>query len=156
MLYQCIRNGNCYHFWLKNGNNFHTQCRTLQGYIFCILQHFMTKFWNFTTYFKKVLSGNFLFSSRSKMSLQYNLSIVGLKFLNFTFPGSPQTQQQCPAPCSQACAPSCSQQCCNPSPPPMQACGGGCASSCAPACAPKCCWDKRRSNIPKKSQDMSI
>ena len=49
--------GNCYHFRLKSGNNLLTykykhiqNMQTLQGYIFRILQHFVTKFCNFTNF----------------------------------------------------------------------------------------------------------
>jgi hypothetical protein len=43
-----------HHIWAENGSNFRTQyksmqnLRTLQGYIFRILQHFATKLCNFT------------------------------------------------------------------------------------------------------------
>jgi hypothetical protein len=55
-VYFCIACGNCYHFRTKCGGNFRTQYkstqnfRTLQGYIFRILQHFATKLGNFTNF----------------------------------------------------------------------------------------------------------
>ncbi len=58
---------NCYHFRLKNDNNFHTELQKNIGKPFCdqILEFY---------YFWKVLSGNFVFCldlPRSKISLLY-------------------------------------------------------------------------------------
>ena len=60
----CITCGNCYHFQLKNmvaistriQQKYWENLRTSQGYIFRILQHCVTKFWNFTT-FKRFFPG---------------------------------------------------------------------------------------------------
>ena len=48
--------------------------QTSQGYIFCILQHFVTKFCNFTD-FDKFFTGIYFFLSKSKISLTCKLSI---------------------------------------------------------------------------------
>ena len=48
--------------------------QTLQGYIFCILQHFVTKFFNFTD-FNKFFTGIYFFLPKSKISLTCKLSI---------------------------------------------------------------------------------
>jgi hypothetical protein len=61
-VYFCIACGNCYHTWAENGSNFRTQYKsiqnlqTLQGYIFCILQHFATKLCTFTHFSMLFLS----------------------------------------------------------------------------------------------------
>ena len=47
---------------------------TSQGYIFCILQHFVTKFCNFTD-FNKFFTGIYFFLPKSKISLTCKLSI---------------------------------------------------------------------------------
>jgi hypothetical protein len=66
------------HFRLKNGNNFqykHSEnMQTSQGYIFCILQHFVTKFCNFTD-FNKLFTGIYFFLPKSKISLTCNLIV---------------------------------------------------------------------------------
>jgi hypothetical protein len=49
--------------------------QTSQGYIFRILQHFATKFYNFTN-FNKFFTGIYFFLPRSKMSLTCKLSIA--------------------------------------------------------------------------------
>jgi hypothetical protein len=49
--------------------------QTSQGYIFCISQHFVTKFCNFTN-FNKFFTGIYLFLPRSKISLTWKLSIA--------------------------------------------------------------------------------
>ena len=46
-------------------------------YIFCILQHFVTKFCNFTD-FDKFFTGMYFFLSKSKTSLTCKLSILDL------------------------------------------------------------------------------
>jgi hypothetical protein len=48
-----------------------------QGYIFCILQHFVTKFCNFTN-FNKFFTGIYFFLPRSKICLTCKLSILSL------------------------------------------------------------------------------
>jgi hypothetical protein len=48
--------------------------QTSQGYIFCILQHFVTKFCNFTD-FNKLFTGIYFFLPKSKISLTCKLSI---------------------------------------------------------------------------------
>jgi hypothetical protein len=49
--------------------------QTSQGYIFCILQHFVTKFCNFT-YFNKFFTGiQYFFLPKSKIILTCRLSI---------------------------------------------------------------------------------
>ncbi len=64
----CMTCGNCYHFRLKNGSNFQAQyknvenLRTSQGHIFRILQHLATKFWNFTTFERFLVSEISFFS----------------------------------------------------------------------------------------------
>jgi hypothetical protein len=66
------------HFRLKNGNNFqykHSEnMQTSQGYIFCILQHFVTKFCNFTD-FNKLFTGIYFFLPKSKISLTCKLIV---------------------------------------------------------------------------------
>ncbi len=71
-IYYCIACRNCHHFQLKNSNKFHTQYKNIEnwqaseGCIFAyILQQFVIKFWNFTTFrlLPQVLSGNFIFAS---------------------------------------------------------------------------------------------
>jgi hypothetical protein len=47
--------------------------QTSQGYIFCILQHFATKFCNFTD-FNKFFTGIYFFSPKLKISLTCKLS----------------------------------------------------------------------------------
>ena len=49
--------------------------QTSQGYIFCILQHFATKFCNFTN-FNKLFTGIYFFLPKSKISLTCKLSIA--------------------------------------------------------------------------------
>ena len=49
--------------------------QTSQGYIFCTLQHFVTKFCNFTD-FNKFFTGIYFFLPKSKISLTCKLSIV--------------------------------------------------------------------------------
>jgi predicted choloylglycine hydrolase len=49
--------------------------QTSQGYIFCILQHFVTKFCNFTD-FNKFFTGIYFFLLKSKISLTCKLSIT--------------------------------------------------------------------------------
>ena len=58
--------------------------QTSQGYIFRILQHFVTKFCNFTN-FTKFFYGNLLFLHRSKSSLTCKLSIEYYK--SVLYPG---------------------------------------------------------------------
>jgi p-aminobenzoyl-glutamate transporter AbgT len=68
-VYVCITCGNCYHFRLKmvtiSARKYkHIQnMQTSQGYIFRILQHFVTKFCNFTN-FGKFFRGNYFFLPR--------------------------------------------------------------------------------------------
>ena len=57
--------------------------QTSQGYIFCILQHFVTKFCSFTN-FNKFFAGIYFFLPKSKISLTCKLPIVAVRF-------SPQT-----------------------------------------------------------------
>jgi hypothetical protein len=54
--------------------------QTSQGYIFCILQHFATKFCNFTD-FNKFFTGIYFFLPKSKISLTCKLSIEPNKFV---------------------------------------------------------------------------
>jgi hypothetical protein len=49
--------------------------QTSQGYIFRILQHFVTKFCNFTN-FNNFFTGIYFFLPRSKISLTCKLSIL--------------------------------------------------------------------------------
>jgi hypothetical protein len=49
--------------------------QTSKGYIFCILQHFVTKFCNFTD-FNKFFTGIYFFLPKSKISLTCKLSIA--------------------------------------------------------------------------------
>jgi hypothetical protein len=49
--------------------------QTSQSYIFCILQHFVTKFCNYTD-FNKFFTGIYFFWPKSKISLTCKLSIV--------------------------------------------------------------------------------
>jgi hypothetical protein len=51
--------------------------QTSHGYIFCILQHFVTKFCNFTD-FNKFFTGIYFFLSKSKISLTCKLSIASM------------------------------------------------------------------------------
>jgi hypothetical protein len=55
--------------------------QTSQGYIFCILQHFVTKFCNFTD-FNKFFTGIYFFLPKSKISLTCKLSIVCTKLVH--------------------------------------------------------------------------
>ena len=54
--------------------------QTSQGYIFCILQHFITKFCNFT-YFNKFFTGIYFFLAKSKISLTCKLSIIVMELI---------------------------------------------------------------------------
>jgi hypothetical protein len=51
--------------------------QTSPGYIFGILQHFVTKFCNFTD-FNKFFTGIYFFLPKSKISLTCKLSIIEL------------------------------------------------------------------------------
>jgi hypothetical protein len=53
--------------------------QTSQGYIFCILQHFVTKFCNFAD-FNKFFRGIYFFLPKSKISLTCRLSIPELGY----------------------------------------------------------------------------
>jgi hypothetical protein len=53
--------------------------QTSQGYIFCILQHFVTKFCNFIADFNKFFTGIYFFLPKSKISLTCKLSIIFLR-----------------------------------------------------------------------------
>jgi hypothetical protein len=88
----CITCGNCYHFRLKNSNNFRTQymqikkiCKLRKAIfnIFRILQHFVTKFFNFTN-LNKFFIGIYFFLPRTKISPTCKLSITQDVVVQFT------------------------------------------------------------------------
>ena len=60
---------------------FGSNMQTSQGYIFCILQHLVTKFCTFTN-FNKLFTGIYFFLPRSKISLTCKLSIHDCQFLS--------------------------------------------------------------------------
>jgi hypothetical protein len=79
----CTACGNCYHFRPKCGSNFRTQyksvrkLRTLQGYIFRILQHFATKLCNFT-HSSMLFQGIYFFCQDKKLDNNGNCLLLHL------------------------------------------------------------------------------
>jgi hypothetical protein len=57
--------------------------QTSQGYILCILQHFVTKFCNFTN-FNKFFTGIYFFLPKLKISLTCKLPIANQKSVRYS------------------------------------------------------------------------